>query len=545
LCTSESLRVGCFMSEQWKKWEGQPIESKFVLGQCLASTEFNAVFLTGLRDAPGQKAVLKLVAAGSSATEEQLGLWKRAAHLTHPNLLTIFDAGRCRLEDLPFIYVVMEYAEENLGEILPQRALTADEVRDVLDPALDVLVYLHGKGLVHGHLKPSNILATHDRLKLSSDSLFPIGDTRQLLRGRDVYDAPEMQSAPVSVKEDVWSLGITLVESLTQHPPVFSSEHSADPVVPRELPDLFLVIAKHALRRDPNHRWSVAEIAARLNPASLAAAAGAVSSAPIAPVSPAAPISNVSPLSVPLASEPAVPLAKMPAPAYVATPARRMAPLAQRGDLTLPNYLVPVILGAVVFAGLIFAIPRIFNFRNQSASTSASVTSEKPAEAKPTEPADPQPAAAPAAKAPEKGARGESSSKVKHSEENTSPAPAPAVLRADPAPAPRAKAAGEVAGRGEVLNEVLPKPPQKALNTIHGSFHVIVKVQVDAAGNVINAGLDSPGPSRYFADQAEKAARQWQFSGAEAGGHGIPSTWLIRFDFTSGGIHATAQQSTP
>jgi len=153
------------MSEQWKKWEGQPVDGKFVLGQCLASTEFNAVFLTELPGAQGQKAVLKLVAAGAPVAEDQLGLWKRAAHLTHPNLLTIFDAGRCRLEDLPFIYAVMEYAEENLSEILPQRALTAEEVRDVLDPALDVLVYLHGKGLVHGHVKPSNILATHDRLK--------------------------------------------------------------------------------------------------------------------------------------------------------------------------------------------------------------------------------------------------------------------------------------------------------------------------------------------------------------------------------------------
>src|ERR1700758_2350086 len=219
------------MSEQWKKWEGQPIEGKFVLGQSIASTEFNAVFLTQLLDPPGQKAVIKLVAAESPAAEVQLGFWKRAAHLKHPNLLTIFDTGRCRLEDLPFIYAVMEYAEENLGEILPQRALTADEVRDILDPALDVLVYLHGKGLVHGHLKPSNILATHDRLKLSSDSIFPTGDRRQLLRGRDIYDAPEIQSSLVSAKEDVWSLGITLVEALTQHPPVFSSEHSADPVV--------------------------------------------------------------------------------------------------------------------------------------------------------------------------------------------------------------------------------------------------------------------------------------------------------------------------
>jgi len=532
------------MSEQWKKWEGQPVEGKFVLGQCLASTEFHAVFLTELRDPPGKKAVLKLVAAGSPAAEDQLGLWKRAAHLTHPNLLTIFDAGRCRLEDLPFIYAVMEYAEENLGEILPQRALTPEEVRDVLDPTLDVLVYLHGKGLVQGHLKPSNILATHDRLKLSSDSLFPIGDRRQLLRGRDIYDAPEMQSAPVSPKEDVWSLGVTLVEALTQHPPVFSSEHSTDPSVPRELPDLFLVIAKHALRRDPNHRWSVAEIAARLNPAPLAASVAMASSSAIAPAAQAVAMANASPLSVPLSSEPAVPLAKMPA-AAAQNPVRRESPRAKRGNLSLFDYLIPVLLGAAVFAGLIFAIPRLFNFHSQPSSTSASVTTEHPAAAQPVESTGLQPAATAAAKAPEKIGSSEPPNKMQRSVENSSPAPALAVLRADPAPAPRAKTTGAVVGRGEVLNEVLPKPPQKALSTIHGTFHVIVKVQVDAAGNVISSNLDSPGPSRYFAGLAEKAARQWQFSGAETDGHGIPSVWLIRFEFASAGVHANAQQSMP
>jgi TonB family protein len=528
------------MSEQWKKWEGQTVEGKFVLGQCLSGTEFNAVFLTELTEPPGQKAVLKLVAAGSPTAEVQLGLWKRAAHLTHPNLLTIFDAGRCRLQDVPFIYAVMEYAEENLGEILPQRALTAEEVRDVLDPALDVLVYLHGKGLVHGHLKPSNILATRDRLKLSNDSIFPIGDRRKLLRGRDIYDAPEMQSAPVSPKEDVWSLGVTLVEALTQHPPVFSSEPSADSSVPRELPDLFLVIAKHALRRDPNHRWSVAEIAARLNPARLAAAAAVASSLPVAPL---AATENASPLSVPLSSEPAGPLAKMPAAAQ--SPVRREPRPVKRGNLSLFDYLVPVLLGAAVFAGLIFAVPKLFNSHSQPSSTSASVTGEQPAAAKAVESAEPHPAAVPAAKAPEKIANSEPSNKIKRPIEAASPTPAPAVLRADPVPAPRAITAGEVVGRGEVLNEVLPKPPQKALSTIHGTFHVIVKVQVDAAGNVVNAELSSPGPSRYFAAQAEKAARQWQFSGAEAGGHGIPSTWLIRFEFASAGVHANAQQSAP
>jgi len=262
------------------------------------------------------------------------------------------------------------------------------------------------------------------------------------------------------------------------------------------------------------------------------------------PTAAPASVTNLAPLEVPLSSEPAVPLAKLPAPAEI--PARRMPPQTKRANASLFNYLIPVILGAAVFAGLIFAIPRLFNFHGQSASTSASVTSEPPAAAaKPMESREIQPAAAPEAKIPEKIASSEPPDKINRPAEAASPTPAPAVLRTDPSPSRRTKTAGEVVGRGEVLNEVLPKPPQKALNTIHGSFHVIVKVQVDAAGNVINSELDSPGPSKYFAAQAEKAARQWQFSGAEAAGHGVPSAWLIRFEFKSAGVHATAQQSTP
>jgi TonB family protein len=222
-----------------------------------------------------------------------------------------------------------------------------------------------------------------------------------------------------------------------------------------------------------------------------------------------------------------------------------MLPPANRGDLTLPNYLVPVLLGAAVFAGLIFALPKLFNYRSQPSSASASVNSEPPASAKPVEAASSQPAVASAAKVPERVAANAPPDKMNQPPENSSPAPAPAILRTDPALAPRAKAASEAPGRGEVLNEVLPQPPQKSLATIHGSFHVIVRVQVDAAGNVVSSNLDSPGPSRYFAGLAEKAARQWQFSGAESDGHGIPSAWLIRFEFASTGVHATAQQAAP
>jgi hypothetical protein len=44
-----------------------------------------------------------------------------------------------RLGNMGLIYVVMEYAEENLSQILPHRPLTPAEAREVLEPVLDAL----------------------------------------------------------------------------------------------------------------------------------------------------------------------------------------------------------------------------------------------------------------------------------------------------------------------------------------------------------------------------------------------------------------------
>ena len=57
--------------------------------------------------------------------------------------------------------------------------------------------------------------------------------------------------------------------------------------------------------------------------------------------------------------------------------------------------------------------------------------------------------------------------------------------------------------------------------------------------------LDSPGPSKFFADLALQAARRWQFGSPEVGGHSVPSEWLIRFEFTPSGVKAFPKQSTP
>lgn len=78
-----------------------------------------------------------------------------------------------------------------------------------------------------------------------------------------IYDAPELATRGATPAADVWSLGATLVEALTQSLPSLK-ETQEDPGLPDTVPAPFLEIARHCLRRDPERRWTVAEITARL-----------------------------------------------------------------------------------------------------------------------------------------------------------------------------------------------------------------------------------------------------------------------------------------
>src|SRR6266481_1219205 len=220
---------GCNMAVTWKQFEGQIVDDEFPLEQLLASSEHSAVFLTQHGDSQPQKAAIKLIHVEPATAELLLSRWRLAAQLSHPNLLRLLDFGRCCLDDTNFLYIVMEFAEEDLSQILPQRALTPAEARDMLEPVLDVLVYLHGKGLIHGHLKPSNILASNDQLKLSSDTLSSIAEPRAPIARPSPYNAPEATAGGLSTVSDVWSLGMTLVEALTQRAPVVLPKRNPGP----------------------------------------------------------------------------------------------------------------------------------------------------------------------------------------------------------------------------------------------------------------------------------------------------------------------------
>ena len=168
------------MSESWKRWEGRTVDERFPVQRYLGGSDHSAVFLTVTQPSgsDSEKAAIKLIPAGAVDANHQFLRWKAASELTHPNLIRIFEAGRGELDGRELLYVVMEYAEENLSQILPERPLTAEETRGMLPPVLRALQFVHDRGFAHGHVQPSNILAVGDEVKLSSDALSMSGERR-------------------------------------------------------------------------------------------------------------------------------------------------------------------------------------------------------------------------------------------------------------------------------------------------------------------------------------------------------------------------------
>src|SRR5271169_1171831 len=270
---------------EWKKWEGR-VEGKFPLRQWLGGSEHSAVFLTERPGQPSQKAAIKFIAADDAAeADRQLSRWSAAAKLSHPHLMRIYEAARCRVDGTPLLYLLMEYAEEDLSQILPQRPLAPAEVTDLLPALLDALSYLHSKGFVHGRVKPSNVHAMGDELKLSADQIVSSTELNPEPKRRDVYDAPETAAGIVSPAGDVWSIGVTLVAALTQNVSFESEASQRDPDPPETVPPPFRGIARECLHLDPKRRCSLAEIQARLQPEGRSVPAG-----PEAPPPPTRPV---------------------------------------------------------------------------------------------------------------------------------------------------------------------------------------------------------------------------------------------------------------
>ncbi|HEY6619951.1 MAG TPA: protein kinase [Steroidobacteraceae bacterium] len=234
-------------TEIWTKWESQVVNGIFPLRRFLGRSNHSVVFLTECRAQNLAQAAIKIIPADAARSESQLSRWQLAASLSHPHLIRVLEAGRCKLGGHPFLFVVTEYAEQNLAQILPHRALTAEEVREMLIPTLDVLVFLHRQNLVQGRLKPPNFLVVDDQLKLASDTIRASSD-----------------AAGIDLAEDMRALGATMVEALTQSRPALNN---SSPALPATLSAGLAHAVQRCLSPQPGNRPTASELQGQIDPA--------------------------------------------------------------------------------------------------------------------------------------------------------------------------------------------------------------------------------------------------------------------------------------
>jgi TonB family protein len=251
-----------------ESWVGQLVDGRFPLLQSLGSSEYSAVFLTELREQESRKAVIKLISADAGDAKTRISRWEATARLSHLHLIRLFHTGQCEIDGVQLLYVVMEFAEEDLSQILPSRPLTPAEAGEMLTPVLDVLSYLHKKGLVHGSVKPSSMRVVDNQLKLSSDSIHAPGEFGAGALESSMFDAPEATTGTMLPAADVWSLGVTLITALTQHPPTFEKSGQGEPIFSNSIPEPFHEIARKCLRRAPEDRCTIENILTLLQPTS-------------------------------------------------------------------------------------------------------------------------------------------------------------------------------------------------------------------------------------------------------------------------------------
>jgi eukaryotic-like serine/threonine-protein kinase len=201
---------------------------------------------------------------------------QRASALNHPNVGAVYDV----LEHAGELWLVMEYVE---GETLRHRLgapISREEFFSIAIQCCEGLQAAHEKGIIHGDIKPENImLAPGNRVKIldfgvarrawtsTPDTATKSMETMTASGGTPAYMAPEvLLQRPDDGRSDIFSLGLVFYEMLGGEQP-FKSESLAttvakivhvDPAPLKNVPTPLAAVVSRALAKNPDLRYPTA-----------------------------------------------------------------------------------------------------------------------------------------------------------------------------------------------------------------------------------------------------------------------------------------------
>ena len=196
-----------------------------------------------------------------------------AGRLTHPNIITVFDAG----EDKGLAYIAMEYMPGiPLRDFTdPKRLLAPKRALELAAATAEGLDYAHNQGVIHRDIKPANLLYNpkDGTIKISDFGVARMTDNNKtktgIVLGTPMYMSPEQLGADhLTGLSDLFSLGVTLYELLVGEVPFKASNiavlmtkittEDPSPISSRRAgipPSVDAVLAK-ALAKRPQDRFS-------------------------------------------------------------------------------------------------------------------------------------------------------------------------------------------------------------------------------------------------------------------------------------------------
>lgn len=202
-----------------------------------------------------------------------------ASTIDHPNVVKIFESGTVAVNGIPTHFIAMEYLDgTNLMDMIaPDRALPVKEALDIAIQLCGALEATHEKKIIHGDIKPDNVIICGQKTVLIDYGLARI---KELDRGNAVsaagslyYIAPEqirVTRGRTDERSDLYSLGILLYRLITGRLPfeaadintVIHQHIAVKPALPshfnKNLPPSLDAVVMKLLEKEPENRYQSA-----------------------------------------------------------------------------------------------------------------------------------------------------------------------------------------------------------------------------------------------------------------------------------------------